>query len=459
MVSAYNLLRISSLTTLLFSFVLVSLLYVGVIENYTLVVNIHLLLYAFLVVIDFISTKRFSLFQIWVFSFVFIILSEMIILSYEEPLISPYIPAFSYLIVANDCLLLSYILFTPSSNHQNSSRYIIINPKTLFILIVVLEFLFVFYNLAALLNSILGGKSRDLSNMGDSMGNFNALMTFVDGVGILIPALIAYYYKYCTKKSIWNGVLLLIPLFLIHFVIGTRYRLLFAVIPFFVVMGIISLGRSNLKRNLLAIVVVAVLGTMSIVIKELRATAMVSVLTSGEFSIESSSQDASVFYKIAEKMSPEGVVYMTKVSDEYFKEHNHHYGIESGYILYFWIPRVIWPNKPTQLDHWLIREVENVPDAHSSASGFTGELKADFGIFSLFFVFLMGLCLKKTDDYVHRVFSNEEQNYSMILASAVVPYVFFFVRSPLTSSYSFIFEVVFLLVMRRFICEKVEIKE
>ena len=145
---------------------------------------------------------------------------------------------------------------------------------------------------------------------------------------------------------------------------------------------------------------------------------------------------------------------MTELANDYFSTHSLRYGRETSIILYFWVPRAIWPDKPTQLDHWLIREYnKRVPDGHSTASGFTGELRADFGMFSLFFVFVGGMLLRRGDAYVEQVFLSSD-NINKILAACFFPYVFFVVRSPLAATQTFIFELVIFFIIKRFMTEK-----
>ena len=188
-------------------------------------------------------------------------------------------------------------------------------------------------------------------------------------------------------------------------------------------------------------------------IKQIRNTSLVDYFN--ETHVRDSESNAPWLVNIAENMSPEGVVEMTVLSDDYFSKHEYHYGRESGFILYFWIPRFIWPSKPTQLDHWLIREYMVVSENHSSASGFTGELKADFGLFSLIFVFFIGYILKRLDDYVKMYLSYSDRSFNTVIASSIIPYVFFFVRSPLTSSYSFLFGIALFFFLRKVLCKNI----
>ena len=160
------------------------------------------------------------------------------------------------------------------------------------------------------------------------------------------------------------------------------------------------------------------------------------------FSAENESSSERLPVRLASHMSPEGVVRMARMADRYFSDHSLRWGQETGFLLYFWFPRSLWRDKPTQLDYWLIREyIPTLPDTYSSASGFIGELRADFGWGCLLFVFLFGLPLKRVDDFCVSVFSEGNASFDMVLASILYPWIFFFVRSPVTSTMSLLWEI------------------
>ena len=158
--------------------------------------------------------------------------------------------------------------------------------------------------------------------------------------------------------------------------------------------------------------------------------------------------------KLAAELSPEGIIQVAKYADDYFKNHDLRYGLESTNIFYRWIPRKLWPNKPTTLDHWLIRYYEDVPDTHSTSSGFIGIFRADFGWFALIFAFFIGLIVAKINAYMEGVCAINTQSIEIVMAAAMIPLTFFIVRSPITSTYTLLFEYFIYLIIRTFTTDK-----
>ena len=135
--------------------------------------------------------------------------------------------------------------------------------------------------------------------------------------------------------------------------------------------------------------------------------------------------------------SNEGVVDMTALLIKHFNTNPHLYGESSSFLLYFWIPRSFWPNKPTMLGNWFIREYRSgFSEGHSASFGFTGDLYADFGYFSLFFIFILGILLKRAENFKDKAINSN--NFNIILGAMLYPFVFFFVRSPVTSIITFL---------------------
>ena len=186
-------------------------------------------------------------------------------------------------------------------------------------------------------------------------------------------------------------------------------------------------------------------------IKENRNSSFTEVINAVTYVDTSSDGNDESFSKIiCKNCSPEGVVEMTHLANVYFESHDLKYGECFGMLFYFWIPRSIWPEKPTQLDYWMPRYFNSgLSGTFSSASGFTGEVRADFGLFSYFFMILFGFLLRKVNTMLLVSDFGRKPSYSTLYVVLLVPYVFFFVRSPLTASFSLFFEIATIYIVGR----------
>lgn len=152
----------------------------------------------------------------------------------------------------------------------------------------------------------------------------------------------------------------------------------------------------------------------------------------------------------ADNSSPEGVIDMTNLLFNYFETNDYMYGSSSSFILYFWIPRSIWPDKPSMLGYWLVRKFRSgFSSGHSASFGFTGDLYADFGLFSLVFIFLIGKLLKFGEYF--KSWALKSNGYVIVLGAMTFPYVFFFVRSPVTSTMNFLGILFFYFLIKKLI--------
>lgn len=417
------------------SILLITLMGMGVLSPY-FVVDIHFYLLLLLVIIDFYQNKKLTLFQVWNCGFIFIILSEMLILlSDEADNIKNYIPSFTYLLMANSFLLTGYLLYKPKWKSSESEKVIV--HKNLYLPFVILCYIFYFGStILSILNTILLGRQQS-----STMGSTTFVGIFSTALGLILPAIIAYYYKYVKQKKKWISVLWVLPIFGAQLILSTRFHLLFSIIPFLIIIGLIDLKKFSWNKNIFLFLFLLFFVSLTAFIKEYRYISLSEIASLDLEEEENGKDKEKISIKLAREMSPEGVVEMTKLANEYFATHPLLWGKEVSFILYFWVPRSLWPNKPTPIDHWLIRKYYKVPDSYSTASGFTGELRADFGMLSLLLVFLCGFLLKKGDYYVTNVFNNGKNSFAIVLAAILFPYVFFLVRSPLTATQSLVFEL------------------
>ena len=409
-------------------------------------VNSHLFIYIGVIILHFMRTRRLNLFLTWIASFIFIILSEMMLIVSSGEQLHEYIRPFILFLLSNDILLLTYSFSRPARNTGPYSE-LRGNGSGILSLSIVLEVAYLIFMVPEAVASYLGGRQ-----IGASMGTGTLIGTLIGSVGYLVPAAIFYCCKYVRHTNVLVPTLITLPVFLCMLALSTRFNFLFSVLPCFVIAIGVDFSGPLFRKLLPLFVMVLALGAISSYVRENRY-ASVSERGLTEHG-QDESEDESSYASIAGRMSPEGCVEMARIANWYFDNHNLSYGKESAMMLYFWVPRSWWPNKPTMLDHWLIREYTDVGESHSTASGYIGELRADFGWLSLLFMVLFGFLLRKIDNFIEDVFSSGAKPYPIVLAALLFPYVFFFVRSPQTASFNFIFELVLYWLFLKIFCIK-----
>ena len=108
---------------------------------------------------------------------------------------------------------------------------------------------------------------------------------------------------------------------------------------------------------------------------------------------------------------------------------------ESLFILYWWVPRQLWPEKPTMAGYWLIRKLSserNYSSGHSVDGGFAMPALLDFGpIWGVFFCTLYGVGIAILEVFMW--LNRDLQRPSAIFAALFSFGVFFMMRSLHTS--------------------------
>ena len=403
-----------------------------------------------IILLDYFDKKSLSLFQVWLVGFIFIILSEAILIEPGANILQ----AVKYLIIANQLIIFGY--FVPVKFNKFRSSFVLLNrvkasrwtPYVLIMLVVA----YVIYALPGALLSYSLGRNAAASILWEDRNLI--LSSFFGGLGYVLPSIIAYYYKEIRKnKSILVPLLLSIPIFVVLFVGGTRFPLLFSFGGFLIVTQAKSTGRITLNPKLIGFLLLLV--ASSFLMGQFRSGGLAGF----ESITEETVSETRLSKRIATEMSPEGVVDMTALSMTYFENNPHTYGKSILFLTYFWVPRAIWPDKPTMLGHWLIREYRTgFSEGHSSSFGFTGELFADFGYLSLIVVFLLGMALNWADQF--RAYQlSQPQSYKKILVGMIFSYVFFFVRSPITATTTFLGILLVYYLIRKLLFKKLVVNK
>ncbi len=413
-----------------------------------LCMELHLFLFIGIIVTDYAKTHRITLFQIWNVGYIYILWSEMMLRSVGD-LSSQYINSSAFLLIANNILMIGYLTYSPRKVLRQHKKWVLAGSETYLVLIVTILLLFVWGNYGRLVTTISSGRQ-----MGSSLGSsIHLWSTFMNAASLMVSAMAAYYFRWYSKASRWWSLLFILPVFLIQMLLGTRFRLVYMLLPWLILMGIVNVRWQQNKKLILLFFVALLLTFISNFVKEYRSLSFDEMMNQTEYADDK--RYSNVFVGIADKMSPEGCVRMTRMAEDYFSTHEHTYGKEIGFMFYWIIPRALWKDKPTPIDHWLIRKYEIVPENHSTASGFVGEIRADFGYFCLIIVFFWGWLLKYADVYVYNAFRDDGPYLDKLFASLIYPCVFFFVRSPLTATQSFFIEILIFLLVRKWLGKRI----
>ena len=364
--------------------------------------NIHFYILLAILIIDFINNRRFSLLTFWIISFIYIILSDILLVNYSNI----YDSSVKYLLCANDLYIGGYLINRQKVKITDLPVYIFKDVITFryiicFLYIFVLLFLFGRFYVPTL-------KYLFRSNI--------FLEGFLSSAALIISLLLGYYIVKIKNKSPITAVAIVSPVIYFLFLDGTRYRLLYAIVPFLIIIGYIPLAKMRLRSFLMICVIGVVAIYSSAYVKHNRRGRGGNDIENVEFfDINNHPYKTYLSVKVAQYGSPETIVEMTYLANRHFSTNPLKYGAQTAMILYFWVPRNIWPNKPTMIDSWLPKlYMRGVSDNFSSASGFTGELRADFGSFSLFILFYLGLLMKKADNYLQNIYSTIRENYFIL---------------------------------------------
>ncbi|MGV8947024.1 MAG: O-antigen polymerase [Lutibacter sp.] len=400
-------------------------------DNILTMSEVSLVVLAGMIVLDYFSKKSLSLFQVWLVGFIFIILSEAILI---EPS-NKSLEAVKFLLIANNLVVFGYfvpVAFRKNKNRTSTTIQVKDKKWTVYMLIALVLAYFIYALPAAILTYSLGRNAA----AGILFEDRNLLLSsFFGGLSFVLPSIIAFYFKEIKKKkSMIIPLLISMPIFVILFLGGSRFPLLFAFGGFLIVYQSNNNGRIVISAKLLVLGLI-LLGTTYLMMN-FRSSGFGS--TSSISNVEQADKNMRISKRIASEMSPEGVVDMTALSMTYFESNPHTYGKSILFLTYFWVPRAIWPDKPTMIGHWLIRKYRSgFSEGHSGSFGFTGELFADFGYFSLVFVFFLGMALQWADKF-SRYHLLRPLSYQKIIVGMLFSYVFFFVRSPITSTMTFL---------------------
>ena len=410
-----------------------------VIDDYRTIGSLYFYIVTVYLAFSIVKLKSIHLIHVWLFGFLFIIVSE--VNSSKSLFESEYLlSAVRFLFVANNIIFLSYYLAS-SQTLINKNYQTIVKKKGLFVLIFFLG-LYVAVMFEYALNSFLLGKSA-AGYMVDQW----ILNAIIGSLGYLLPASFLYYFSKQYPDRQYLALIFSAPIWIILFMIGTRFPLLFSTLGYIIV-WISTKKEIKLKHYVITILCGFMLFLSAAIMKKIRGGAKYS-----DKEIFQTTYSFNEFPAlIGSYMTDEAVVNMTSELIKYYDapSNEHKYGVSSSFILYFWIPRSLWEEKPTMLGYWFFRQINsNVDSQYSAAFGYTGDLFVDFGYFSLIFMFFFGTILRKLQNKFER-FKATTSIY-IIIGAMFYPLIFFFVRSPVTSLMNFLGILLFFYILKHLV--------
>ncbi len=397
------------------------------------------------VAIDLILIRRIHLLHVWQLAFNFIFLSEI---NTDSSLyfLDNILFTVQFLCTANILIILGYYTYSPKAKAKVKDKESTVNRlrRSTLIFLICLMLVYVGYTLPFAIKSFLFG--RDFA-MTDSSGGF--VGSIIGALAHILPAAFAYYFMQLKTPRMINAIIFSLPIWVLLFMIGTRFPLLFSVMGLVIV--VLSLRQTKLttKNYVYLFLAMGVLYGSSIFMKQLRSnfrdpTTVISI-----------DENEMRLPRIAGNFgSNERVVEISSKLFTYYEhpDNKHQLGMGYAFILYFWVPRSVWPDKPTMAGHWFVRKIRVVSENYSAALGFTGQFYIDFGYYGLIFIFLLGMLLRRGEFFFETY--KRSKSFDLVVGAMFYPVIFFFVRSPLTALISFAGIFFFYFLIKKFFVKK-----
>lgn len=233
------------------------------------------------------------------------------------------------------------------------------------------------------------------------------------------------------------------PVFFLMMFNGSRFRLLFTVLPFLLISDFIQVSNITTKKILRMLILVWLLLFVIDFMMQTRRGGLQEFSAQKKETLGGPNSNY-LSVKLCQEGSPENIIPVLSYVKTEVETNGYTYGKSTGFIFYFWVPRSIWPGKPTQLNAWIPQKyMTGVGEGFSSSSGFCGEPFADFGYFSLILFIFLGYGLKKADDYLFCTDYGKKRCIHSLFAAMLIPCIPFMVRSPVTATFSTIWNGLF----------------
>lgn len=374
--------------------------------------------YVTIIVLSLFVSRKMSVDVIWLTGVILMIMSEMLFMGdrMETILVSKYI------LLGNNVVILSYY-FARNRARFKEKKYVIANRTWYIIVCLLATIVFVVVVLPKAVYSIRYGR-----NAAEDIVGLGLFGTIVEDFGYIIPVFWAYYFKGRKKGILWSFVLSL-PFFILLFMNGTRFPLLFSLLGYVLATGYVDIYNFKIKDFIVVALGVAIFMNASNMMKDMRVLGWESAQEIDRHE----KKGLSLPQRIVSYGSSEGIVMANIWLHDYCSRNGYTYGKQSAFVFYWWVPRSIWHSKPKMTGGWLPYLYGNYGEGHSASVGIWGELYVDFGYFSFLFFILWGFLLKRIESYCEFIYNKNGRTISIGIVAVLYPFVFFASRSPITS--------------------------
>lgn len=404
-------------------------------RNYFILYNIIIIIY---IIYSVYSSRRIYIIDLWFAGFVYIIGGEYILINNEPFFIYNNNLFFAVQLVIMFgfiASLLGYVITNYSLNKrlfEGKISDLRPNRRTLryirYVFIAQFTVVLILYLRIGLTVFLTNTRSGAIFQVKDAQA---LMISFMYSLLIVFP--ISSVYLYSLKHSVGTRLLGMIgSLCSVGYILatGTRYYIgyLIGAIVF------IYLGRfEKIKRKqiiiIIAVVVVVIL--INFFMRQYRMIGMENVEVKETFEL----------FDWKQIFSNEGIFHMDMlIIDNINSNIDLQLGKENAFILYFWVPRFIWPNKPTMTGYWVVRELDpgNYSTGHSASGGFLFAALVDFGVIGgVLFCLIYGLLLSVIEKFYLK-YRFTRYNPLIIYISLIIFTVFFMIRSLQTALISLI---------------------
>ena len=278
-------------------------------DLYSLATFYFYFLFAFLF-FDVFKSKKITLIHIWCIGFVYIILSEVFIITdLQKNMFAIF--ALKYLISANNIILIGYYSVKEIRIYNFKRKDFEYETKKMGSVILIL--LVIFYVIMSWKTAV---KSFALGRDSGTEGENFVLSSILNAMGFILPSVILFYFYFIKKKSLFLSFLISTPIFIILFMGGSRFPLLFSFVSFFITYKNLSAKKISIKQALLLLSASLILLSASLAMKEFRSG---KESNQNYFEKENSYKDFPTY--VSQYLSNEGGIDMTSLMIKHFESH------------------------------------------------------------------------------------------------------------------------------------------